>query len=531
MKQFKWPIKKPLTSKLKDFLEDKVDEKYYLSQDKIDKISAWNAQQKPFEEMKRSEKRGYFGTLTTRDGDEQSGMKLIQEKIKKEKLFGSFQQENVVTTKDDKHIPTLTSTGAFSGHKILESIPIKEATKKGFKEAHAGDGVYVEHINGKRGTVQKDMIQTIKTQPDIGVVVNDQGVEIEINKNEDGRFGTIKNSKYARDTAKRVYSETHPTIQTKDAGDNIIESNSLRIRKITPREALRLMGLNDKRIDLIQESEMIPHNKQYFIAGNSIVVQVLEGIFANIDFPKDRPLKVFETFAGYGSQSIALENLGYELDAHTSEWFVDAIIAYALIHHNDRFYNQMFVNKGPNWNKEQLLEQLKPWTLSTDSKKPNDLKRKSEEELHAILAANQVNENKGSILDIKGEDLDKYDLLTYSFPCQDLSLAGKGKGMQKGSGTRSGLLWEIERILLELKEEDKLPRVLLMENVPQVHGKDNLEDFNKWQQQLMDLGYKNTWKDLNAKDFGVPQNRNRTFMVSILDGDVEEESTVQIGLF
>ena len=120
---------------------------------------------------------------------------------------------------------------------------------------------------------------------------------------------------------------------------------------------------------------------------------------------------------------------------------------------------------------------------------------------------------------ISGEDLGIVDvetftyLLTYSFPCQDLSVAGKGKGMTKGSGTRSGLLWEVERLLNEV---ENLPQVLLMENVPQVHGKKNMDDFQDWIAFLESKGYTNFWQDLNAKDYGVAQNRNRTFMVSIL---------------
>lgn len=123
------------------------------------------------------------------------------------------------------------------------------------------------------------------------------------------------------------------------------------------------------------------------------------------------------------------------------------------------------------------------------------------------------------ITKIKGKDLgivdtDKFTyLLTYSFPCQDLSVAGKGRGMTKGSGTRSGLLWEVERLLNEV---ENLPQVLLMENVPQVHGKKNIDDFNDWICFLEGKGYTNYWQDLNAKDYGVAQNRNRTFMVSIL---------------
>ena len=123
------------------------------------------------------------------------------------------------------------------------------------------------------------------------------------------------------------------------------------------------------------------------------------------------------------------------------------------------------------------------------------------------------------ITKIRGIDLGIVDverftyLLTYSFPCQDLSVAGKGRGMTKGSGTRSGLLWEVERLLNEV---ENLPQVLLMENVPQVHGTKNIDDFNSWISFLESKGYTNFWQDLNAKNYGVAQNRNRTFMVSIL---------------
>lgn len=120
--------------------------------------------------------------------------------------------------------------------------------------------------------------------------------------------------------------------------------------------------------------------------------------------------------------------------------------------------------------------------------------------------------------DLRIEDTDKYTyILTYSFPCQDLSLAGKQAGMVKGSGTRSGLLWEVERLLTEcLALNGELPQILLMENVPQVHGKKNEKDFSKWIDFLTSLGYCSKYADLNAKNYGIPQNRNRTFMLSWL---------------
>ena len=149
------------------------------------------------------------------------------------------------------------------------------------------------------------------------------------------------------------------------------------------------------------------------------------------------------------------------------------------------------------------------------------IERLNEEQLRTILNNIYQTHNLVNIQQVKGKDLeivdtDKYEyILTYSFPCQDLSLAGKGKGMSDTS-TRSGMLWEVERILIECKKLGTLPQILLMENVPQVHGEGNTEDFNKWQLRLEELGYKNYWQDLIATDYGIPQTRNRCFMVSIL---------------
>ena len=107
--------------------------------------------------------------------------------------------------------------------------------------------------------------------------------------------------------------------------------------------------------------------------------------------------------------------------------------------------------------------------------------------------------------------------------CTDLSVAGKMQGMSKadweeGNSTRSGLLWEVERILKELPKE-QLPDVLLMENVPQVHAEQNKADFDSWCEFLHKKGYQNFCADLNAKDYGIPQNRVRCFMVSVLADD------------
>ena len=113
-------------------------------------------------------------------------------------------------------------------------------------------------------------------------------------------------------------------------------------------------------------------------------------------------------------------------------------------------------------------------------------------------------------------DKENYNyIFVYSFPCQALSVAGKMGGMKENSGTTSSLLWEIKRILSEFSE-DELPDVLLMENVPQVHSEKNMPDFNRWIDFLRSRGYVNYYQDLNAKDFGIPQNWERCFMVSVL---------------
>ncbi len=185
----------------------------------------------------------------------------------------------------------------------------------------------------------------------------------------------------------------------------------------------------------------------------------------------DRPIRLIELFAGVGSQAMALRDIGADFQHHrVVEFDRHAVASYNAIH-------------GTSFT-------------------PTDIR-----DVH------------GSDLGIT--ELDRFCyILTYSFPCQDLSLAGKRRGMAKGTGTRSGLLWEVERILQELAWEQHLPQVLLMENVPQVHGKKNRADFDLWVRFLSSLGYTSRWQDLNAKDYGIPQSRNRCFMVSIL-GDFD----------
>lgn len=233
-----------------------------------------------------------------------------------------------------------------------------------------------------------------------------------------------------------------------------------------------------------------------------------------------KPIRLIELFAGYGSQALALKYLGVKFEHwKICEWAVKSIQAYKDMHFTDDTRNYSEVAS-----KEEIQEMLFKWGISSNYNEPmtrEQINRLSEEQLRTIFNNISATNNLVNIQDVKGDDLaivnkDEYDyILTYSFPCQDLSLAGKGKGMADTS-TRSGMLWEVERILNELKTTNSLPQILLMENVPQVHGSDNVEHFNKWQLALEKLGYKNYFQDLIATDYGIPQTRNRCFMVSIL---------------
>ena len=183
-------------------------------------------------------------------------------------------------------------------------------------------------------------------------------------------------------------------------------------------------------------------------------------------FKITKPIRLIELFAGIGSQAKALENIKANFTHYkVCEFEKHAIDSYNAIHNTN-------------------------------------------------FQVSDITKLKASDLEIV--DTDKYDyILTYSFPCQDLSVAGKMQGLKKGCNTRSGLLWEVERLIKELGEK-RFPQILLMENVPEIISKKNIYDFQEWCLFLENKGYKNYCEILNAKNYGIPQNRKRCFMVSIL---------------
>lgn len=247
-------------------------------------------------------------------------------------------------------------------------------------------------------------------------------------------------------------------------------------------------------------------------------------------YVNDKPIRLIECFAGYGSQALALKSLGIPFEHHRiAEWAVKSIQAYKDMH---------FPNDNTDYSCgmtfDNVIDYLFERGISADYNKPmtrEQIKRMGENKCRTVYNNIKATHNLVSVCNVKSKDLEITDtdrftyLLTYSFPCQDLSSAGLSKGMAKGSGTRSGLLWEIERIL---KECDELPQVLLMENVPEVIGQKNKDSFADWIAFLDSMGYKSKWEILNGTDFEIPQNRKRCFMVSVL-GDYYYDFPQKLG--
>lgn len=237
-------------------------------------------------------------------------------------------------------------------------------------------------------------------------------------------------------------------------------------------------------------------------------------------FKVDKPIRLIELFSGVSSQAMALRDLGADFEHYlTCEWEINAVASCKAIHFRDDT-----TDYSEGYTEDELIDILFNMGISANGKNPLTKEQISKHNFREKWLRETYNNIKAThnivnIMAAKGEDLKIVDtekyiyLLTYSFPCQDLSLAGKRKGMAKGSGTRSGLLWEVERLLNEVEH---LPQILLMENVPQVMSDENINDFYGWCDFLEGKGYKCYSEILNAKDYGVAQNRERAFMVSVL---------------
>lgn len=210
-------------------------------------------------------------------------------------------------------------------------------------------------------------------------------------------------------------------------------------------------------------------------------------------------IRTFEAFAGYGSQTVSLKRANKNpMNVGISEVDKYAIVAYDAIHGTGDVEEQTF---------EYMQKHLTDRNIGFDFKKNKSTLKKNE--IESLYRACIRTKNYGDISLINPTELSDIDLFTYSFPCQDISLAGNQKGITEE--TRSGLLWECLKII-----KAKKPKFLFMENVKNLVGKKFKPDFNKWCEELEELGYNNVWQVVNAKDDGIPQNRERVFMVSTL---------------
>ena len=235
-------------------------------------------------------------------------------------------------------------------------------------------------------------------------------------------------------------------------------------------------------------------------------------------------LRVIELFSGYGSQSLALKYLGVDFEHYRiCEWALNSIIAYASLHRNE--LKNYGIDYSKDLSKSEIAAELHRLGVSLDYNKPAELEqlnRLKEDRLRLCYNSIKWSNNLVDISRVNETQINVVErerftyLMTYSFPCQDLSICGRLGGFEEGSGTRSSLLWEVVRILKECKEKDSLPQVLLCENVPQLHSVNNMENFKKLLATLENLGYQNYWQDMSAVDYGIPQTRNITFVLSIL---------------
>ena len=219
--------------------------------------------------------------------------------------------------------------------------------------------------------------------------------------------------------------------------------------------------------------------------------------------------KILSTFSGIGCQERGLQKAFKDIEViGTSEIDREAIVSYACIHHG--LTKEMIENYKDYPSEEEMRAELTEKNIGYvfEKNQPYNWNRVKGYNLKKYWLANKLNKNLGDIskVDVIKEEI---DIFTYSFPCQSISAAGKQEGM--GKGTRSGLVWEIVRILENTKEKGILPKFLLMENVSALVSKKFIDDFENLNEIISDIGYDCYWQILNACDYGVPQTRKRVF--------------------
>lgn len=245
-----------------------------------------------------------------------------------------------------------------------------------------------------------------------------------------------------------------------------------------------------------------------------------------------RKFGMVELFSGIGAQAKAFSRVAKRRNVEfstlkTCEWDIHAIIAYFLIHAKKiDIYD---------WSREKCCSFLTKYKLSNDGKKLANFKTIQSLNLNVLQLLCTAIDKTHDLVDVttvKGEDIpNKLDVMTYSFPCQDLSNVGnfhhKNKGIDRDAHSRSGLLWEVERILKERKSLNlDMPKFLILENVTALEAKRHLHNFEDWQNQLVSLGYKNEIFKLDALNLGIPQHRKRLIMLSVFVGNDKTKAEI-----
>lgn len=241
-----------------------------------------------------------------------------------------------------------------------------------------------------------------------------------------------------------------------------------------------------------------------------------------------KKIKVVTCFTGIGMQERGIENTRlFDMEVvNTCEMDSDAIVSYAAIHHD--LTKEKVENYDNYPSREEMAQQLEDKHIGYDfiKDKPYDWQKLARSKdnkmrLQTVWLADKLNKNVGDICRV--DEFPYCDLLTFSFPCTDLSIAGRQAGMIEGE-TRSGLVYEVLRILKNMKAENNLPTYLLMENVDALVNKKNKPQYEALNEEFADLGYDVKWQVLNGKNCGVPQNRSRIFAIYWLKDKIDLSS-------
>lgn len=251
-------------------------------------------------------------------------------------------------------------------------------------------------------------------------------------------------------------------------------------------------------------------------------------------------ISMIELFSGVGAQERALRQLGvpYEI-TNSCDCDKDAVLSYAAMRWD--LEEEMKTFNFPS--QDQMVEELQAKNLgySFEKGKHTITSRTPIDKLKQYYIADKLSKNLGDIS--KVERLPYADIVTYSYPCTDMSVAGKGEGMVNKcecghswpinfddgdralvcnkcgrtvtSSTRSGLLGQVQRLLAVAKNNNTLPKYLVLENVKPLVGKKFKPQFDSWCNWLDSIGYNTYYEVLNGKHYGVPQNRERVFAISI----------------